>query len=184
MVEHPDNFDIDDRVILSTLNNMLTKKYSSSSSRESQFHYTAEKVDKMRLTAEELKAAVGPMAGDTLTLSQSDVKLTMGTDEAVQIEALVDGKVVDNKHLVWTSSNENAVKVVDGKLTAVGAGIASIVATSLYDSNVVASCTVSVSRIAEGGEATPAKGCRGSIGALPLALMPALAVTVIKKKKK
>lgn len=185
LVEYPDNFDMDDRILLSTLNGMLTKKYSSSSSREGQFYYTAKKVDKMRQTAEELKAAVGPMPGDLLTLSQSDVKLMLGSDEATRIEALVGESVVDNKHVVWTSSNENAVTVVDGQLTAVGEGTATISAASLYDSSVVASCTVSVTGVSGGSEATiPTKGCRGSIGAFPLALMPALAPIVLKKKKK
>lgn len=186
---HTDNFDVDDRFLLSKLNGMLTKKYSASGTRESQFYYTAERIERMRLAADELRAAVGPMLGDTLSLSQSEVKLTLGEVESQELLAFVGENAVNNKHLVWSSSNEDVVTVVDGKLTAISAGIAKVNVSSLYDEQLVVSCMVSVSSkttesITESPEETPDKGCRGSIDALPLALMPVLAPILIKKKKK
>ena len=185
---YSDNFDIDDRFFLSVLNGMLTKKYNDSAPRENQFYYTGDKLEKIRLAAEDLKARIGPLPGDRLSLQQSEVNLQLGTNETAQISAFVGETAVNNKHLVWSSSNENVVKVVDGNLTAVSAGVAKISVTSLYDDSIEASCMVDVSTVAEtenkNCEETPEKGCRAGIGVLPPALTLALVPIVIKKKKK
>ena len=168
---------------------MLTKKYNSSSTRERQFYYTAESIEKMHEAAEDLKARVGPLPWDRLTLQQSKITLQLDTEEPLQISAFVGENAVNNKHLVWSSSNENVVTVVDGNLTAVSTGVAKISVTSLYDDGITASCIVDVTSTAEEivtnvDTPIPEKGCRSSMGVLPMALTLALAPIVIKKKKK
>ena len=181
---HSDIYDIDDRFYLTVLNGMLTKKYDQSKPRENQFYYTAEKIEQIRQAAEDLKLRVGPLPGDTLLLQQSEVTLQLGANETTQLSAFVGENAVNNKHLVWSSSNENVVKVVDGNLTAISAGVAHVSVSSLYDDSMEVSCTVTVSMANENTGEQSRGGCRAGISALPVALTLALTPIVIKKKKK
>lgn len=57
--------------------------------------------------------------------------LTLDEGETEKISVGYKGSDITNKEVVWTSSDENVVKVENGTLTAVGAGTAKITVTSV-----------------------------------------------------
>jgi uncharacterized protein YjdB len=67
-------------------------------------------------------------------------KGTLSLSVNIEPEAAKEGRIV------WTSNNTNVATVVDGLVTAVGAGVATITATSLNDGNVFDMRTVRVDR--------------------------------------
>ena len=140
----PENFDDTDKWLLETLEGMLTKKYSASLSREEQFYYTDEDIKDICHVAEQVKKMVGAFPGDTLAFKSNEVKLYLDSGNTIELSVLNGNDTVRDKHLVWTSSDENIVKVIDGKLTAVAVGTATVTAASAYDSSVKTQCTVSV----------------------------------------
>ena len=74
---------------------------------------------------------------DGITLDKTEVSLEEGTEYT--LHALVDANA--DVDLYWTSSDENVVTVVNGKLTAVNAGTAVI---RVYAGDKVAECKVTV----------------------------------------
>ena len=80
---------------------------------------------------------------ESVTLDNTSCELM--PNETAQLVATVNPGYVDNKNVDWTSSN-TAVATVDanGLVTAVGAGSATITATSEADNTKTATCTVNV----------------------------------------
>ena len=185
MKNHSDQYDFMDRCSLGEFEDMLTKTYKSTIDREKQFFYTAEDIERICTVAAEFKTLVGPVFGEPIFFKDSELNLQLTSNDTVTISALVGDGAVLNKHLVWSSSDKSVANVVDGQITAVSAGKATISAVSAYDSTVKAECVVYVTDPnADGAGETSAKGCRGSIGVLPMALLPMLAPIFLKKKKK
>ncbi|WP_051204973.1 Ig-like domain-containing protein [Butyrivibrio sp. VCD2006] len=85
-----------------------------------------------------------PVTG--LILDQTEATLKIG--ENVTLTATVSPSDADNKEVNWSSSNE-AVATVDeeGTVTAISSGQAIITATSDYDEEKTATCTVTVPQI-------------------------------------
>lgn len=102
-------------------------------------------------------------------ISMNKQEAGMFVGESVQITASCSPLDADNTTVSWTSSNNNIATVSkDGKIKAVGAGVATITATTTDGTNLSASCRVTVSKnnqtitwnqtftdIAYGGEMTP-----------------------------
>lgn len=76
-----------------------------------------------------------------VTLDQSSVTLKEG--ETLKLTAAVTPENAENKGVVWKSSNEEAVSVADGVVTARKGGTAVIMVTT-SDGGYTASCTVTV----------------------------------------
>ena len=102
-------------------------------------------------------------------ISMNKQEAGMFVGESVQITASCSPQDADNTTVAWTSSNNNIATVSkDGKIKAVGAGVATITATTTDGTNLSASCRVTVSKnnqtitwnqtftdIAYGGEMIP-----------------------------
>ena len=81
-----------------------------------------------------------PVTGVSLNYSTYTLK---GIGESVQLVATVLPNNAVNKSVVWTSSNESVCEVVNGNVVAVGAGSATITATTV-DGGYTAQCVVTV----------------------------------------
>ena len=97
----------------------------------------------------DVKAVVNVLEGTVLvsfiTLDQQNVEVIRG--ESVTLTATVLPTDADNTTLVWTSSDETVATVQDGVVTTLKAGEAVITATTTDDSDLSASCTVTVKPI-------------------------------------
>ena len=142
MQEIPENYDATDKWLLDTLEGMLTKTYTEAKPREEQFYYTADDMKDICFIADQLKMRVGPFPGDTLSLNTDN--LTLKQNGTAKLSAAIGEDTVNDKHLIWSSSDDSVVKVVDGKLTAVSSGEATVTVTSAYNSSVKAVCSVKV----------------------------------------
>jgi uncharacterized protein YjdB len=80
-----------------------------------------------------------------ITLSSSTVNLT--PTQTTQLIATVLPVNANNKAIVWSSSNLAAATVVNGLITAVAAGSATITASSTDGSNVVATALVTITDV-------------------------------------
>ena len=100
--------------------------------------------DAAELTASAtLTISAAPVAVTGISLSKSETALTVGASET--LTATVSPENANNKNVSW-KSDDTAVATVDqnGKVTAVGAGTATITATT-EDGKYTATCTVKVS---------------------------------------
>jgi uncharacterized protein YjdB/flavodoxin len=80
-------------------------------------------------------------------ISMNKQEAGMFVEESVQITASCSPQNADNTTVAWTSSNNNIATVSkDGKIKAVGAGVATITATTTDGTNLSASCRVTVSK--------------------------------------
>ncbi len=70
----------------------------------------------------------GTVSVTGLTLSSTRTSLVKGT--SVKVEAIVKPAKATNKKVNWVSSNETVATVVDGKITAINSGSATITATT------------------------------------------------------
>lgn len=93
------------------------------------------------ITAEamEINAFSNTISYAELRLNKATDNLTVGDQDSLNI--MTYPSYVSNKNVTWTSSNSNVVKVSDGNITAVGAGIATITANVGGET---ASCVVTV----------------------------------------
>lgn len=84
-----------------------------------------------------------PVLATLIELDETDIVIIEG--ETLQLTATVMPEDATNKSVTWETSDE-AVATVDqnGLVTAVGAGVATITASTMDGSNLTASCTVSV----------------------------------------
>ena len=81
-----------------------------------------------------------PVTGVSLNYTTYTLK---GIGQSVQLVATVLPNNAVNKSVVWTSSNESVCEVVNGNVVAVGAGSATITATTV-DGGYTAKCVVTV----------------------------------------
>ena len=77
----------------------------------------------------------------SITLDKSEIKLEVG--ETAQLTAIVEPSDATNADVAWISSDVKVATVVNGVVTAVGKGSATITASS-YDGGASASCQVTV----------------------------------------
>ena len=103
---------------------------------------TATTIDGTDLSAS-CKVTVLPTLAESITLDKTEISLE--ATESATLIATVLPELTTNKSMTWTSSNE-AVATVDenGVVTAVAVGEATITATTVDDSNLSASCKVTV----------------------------------------
>ncbi len=80
-----------------------------------------------------------PVSG--ISLDKSEIKLEVG--ESAELVATIEPADATNDDIAWTSSNTKVATVVNGVVTAVGKGNATIIAAS-YDGSVSATCQVTV----------------------------------------
>ena len=103
--------------------------------------------DKKKYTCEvTVKAAPAPAPVKVtgVTLNKTTLSLTEG--ETASLTAAVTPANAANKNITWTSGNAAVAKVVNGSVTAVGAGTTAITATAADGSGKSASCTVTVAK--------------------------------------
>lgn len=81
-------------------------------------------------------------AVETIELNKD--KLTLTVDDEETLTATVSPDNASNKNVTWESSNEDVATVVDGLVTAVGAGDATITCKSVADDSKYATCGVHV----------------------------------------
>lgn len=80
---------------------------------------------------------------ESLSLSETNLNMTVG-DEPATLTATVEPDTATNKDVTWSSSADSVATVVDGTVTAVAAGSATITATSVDDPAITATCEVTV----------------------------------------
>lgn len=91
----------------------------------------------------ECDVTVRPAVVTDITLSQTS--LTLGVNEKASLTATVNPSGYVSQKVTWTSSDANTVSVDEnGNITALKGGTATITATSVEDSTVKATCTVTV----------------------------------------
>lgn len=76
-------------------------------------------------------------------LDQNELALTVG--ETATLTAIVAPADADDQSVTWTSSNEGVATIVDGIVTAVAAGEATVTVTTV-DGNFTATCAVTVNK--------------------------------------
>ena len=89
-----------------------------------------------------LKVEAPTVPVESVTLDQTAVELEVGGTAA--LTATVAPEDATDKTVAWTSSDENVAKVVDGVVTAVAAGSATITVASTTATDVKATCDVTV----------------------------------------
>ncbi|MCQ2094308.1 MAG: Ig-like domain-containing protein, partial [Bacteroidaceae bacterium] len=104
---------------------------------------TAKTTDGSNLSAS-CNIKVMPIYVSSVSLNKGSIDLLV--EENATITATVYPSNASNPALVWSSSNENAATVDDGKVTAIGEGTATITARTVDGSDLSACCTVNVSR--------------------------------------
>lgn len=77
-----------------------------------------------------------------IKLNKSEIRLKKGKSEKIIVNIIPED--VDDKEIIWTSSNENVATVIDGIVTAISDGTAIINATIHDESEKSATCTVIV----------------------------------------
>lgn len=85
-----------------------------------------------------------PDAVETIALNETTKEIGIGADKGFTLEATMDG-VGELGGVTWSSDNTAVATVVDGKVTGVAAGRATITATSTLDSTKKATCAITVS---------------------------------------
>ena len=82
----------------------------------------------------------------SVTLSQNSANLDIDRIDEVQLTATVNGLYDPPASVTWETSDESVATVSDnGLVRAVASGSATITATSTYDDNISATCTITVS---------------------------------------
>ena len=88
------------------------------------------------------KKSSGPVSVTGISLDATEAKLMVG--KARSLTATIVPANATNKTVNWTSSDETVATVTDGVVTAVAEGVATITATSAENSNINATCEVTV----------------------------------------
>jgi uncharacterized protein YjdB len=100
---------------------------------------TTEDGNKTATCALTVKAKVYPVTG--VTLDKTTYELTVGGN--VTLTATINPANATNKNVTWKTSDATVATVVNGKVTALKAGTATITVTT-EDGNKTATCTVTV----------------------------------------
>ncbi len=79
-----------------------------------------------------------------ITLNKETTTLTVGSKETLTVT--IEPENASNKNVIWSSTNEEIVKVENGEITAVSTGTAKITAEAADGSGEKAICTVTVIR--------------------------------------
>jgi len=79
----------------------------------------------------------------TLELNTTSLTMTVGEETSQALVPVFDSEATQ-KDVTWTSSDTSVVTVVDGMLTAMKEGVATITVTSVANTSLSASCTVTV----------------------------------------
>jgi uncharacterized protein YjdB len=85
---------------------------------------------------------VTPQFVESIELSQTQLVLNIGDEYTLEAVILPDNAT--DKSVVWSTTDSAIVSVNDGVITALAAGTATITVTSVDDSNVQATCEVTV----------------------------------------
>ncbi|MGM0368849.1 MAG: carbohydrate binding domain-containing protein [Bacillota bacterium] len=104
------------------------------------------------VTFEDGNITEGNPVGEPVTgvsLEPTTLSLTVGNTE--QLAATVSPSDATNKDVTWSSSDEDVLTVVDGTLTAEGAGSATVTVTT-EDGEYTATCDVEVTSLSDEGE--------------------------------
>ena len=105
---------------------------------------TATTADGSNLSAS-CKVTVKPILATSITLDATVASLKIGATKTLVATVLPANAT--NKAVTWKSSNDAIAKVVNGTVTAIAPGTATITATTADGSNLSASCTVAVNAI-------------------------------------
>ena len=89
----------------------------------------------------------GNLPVESVTLDKTVA--TIEVEETLQLNDTVLPVEAANKNVVWTSSSDAIATVVDGLVTALSAGEVTITATSEYNGEIKATCTITVEPITE-----------------------------------
>ncbi len=81
---------------------------------------------------------------ESVTLDKKEISLTMGEKESDTLNATVNPEAATNKTVLWKTSDSSIATVTNGKVTAVGAGSATITAYADENADIKAECTVKV----------------------------------------
>lgn len=90
----------------------------------------------------------GVVPVESVTLDKTELNLEEGA--SAQLIATVKPDEATNKNVTWMTSDDKVAKVVDGKVTAVAEGTATITATTV-DGGKTATCVVTVEKKDDGG---------------------------------
>ncbi len=103
----------------------------------------------MNCTTYEVDVQIGEMVDTVESVVLSERNLIMQKGGTAALTAVVYPVNASNRDVVWTSTDETVVTVdQNGNVLAVGEGTAQVVATSVLDETVSASCTVEVIDVA------------------------------------
>ncbi len=95
-----------------------------------------------------------PNQGSSIEDSSQATKISLDTAEetiwkgqTITVRPSVYPWTLTDKSVSWTSSDESVVKVIDGQVTGVGVGTATVTATTNAAPNLIASCTIHVEQL-------------------------------------
>lgn len=91
--------------------------------------------------------SAGTLPVESVTLDKTTA--TIEVEETLQLKATVLPMEAANKNVVWTSSDATVATVVDGLVTGLKEGTATITATSEEDNTKLATCVITVEPITE-----------------------------------
>ena len=83
-----------------------------------------------------------PIPVSEVVISRKSITIIEGKSDTLTAKAMPAN--AQDKGLVWESSDESVVKVVDGRISAIKPGTATIIVSSISNSGASASCTVTV----------------------------------------
>ena len=98
----------------------------------------------MNCVTYEIKTQIGEVVDEVTKITISDTNIMLAKGTAKQLSATVLPINAANRNVVWMSTDETVATVENGKVVAVGAGTAYIVATAEANEEVYAACVVTV----------------------------------------
>lgn len=117
-----------------------------------------------------------PVAVSGISLDVTNACITVG--ENLQLQETIVPNNATNKNVTWdTSNNEVAIVDEEGLVTGVGIGSCQITATAKGNSNIKASCTITVSNSLSVNKIT---SCKGTVVNLPINMSNTEAITAFQ----
>jgi len=108
------------------------------------FDFTVQAANDSGSDTKGLSITVDPVPVDSVALDETELSMVVG-DEAVKLTATVLPANATNKEVTWSSSDEGVATVVDGLVTAMSSGTATITVTAADGSGRADECVVTVS---------------------------------------